>query len=412
MPAPDPRSAEINQMILEVYPTQGPEPIMQRFGLSKISVYARANKLRILAEPSRHASGTRDPRRVEIDQMIREVYPTQGPEPIMERFGVTLHSVRIHARLLGVKVDKETRRKAILQEIRDVYPEHGPKPIVEKFGVSLGDVYKKAQLHGIKINPEGQHRRASETKTELFDTLDLSIWAPNLTKIGAYYLGLAWSDANTAFVKPVDALRRQSRYFVRFCQSGEGDREVVDFLAKTLGLPPDRVRPVKKYKDSHKIPYGLKLCGKRIASLFIDHFGIPMRKSYVDPPYPNIPDEFLAAFTCGQFDGDGSKILYLPNSPNPYYRFYGSRLFLEEFHNRLEQRVGVKFRPIRPHTKKESLWVFWVCDVRQTVPLTRFLYNEYYQEEGVPYFKRKHDAFYHFLTPGYFTIRGGYQRWL
>jgi hypothetical protein len=408
MPAKDPRSTEIDQMILEVYPTQGPQPIMDRFGLSKSSVYSRANKLRILADPERHGSGTRDPRRDEIDQMIREVYPDQGPEPIMEKFELTKNSVHTHARLLGVKFDWETRKAEILRMIQDVYPEHGPKLIAERFGLSLVDIYRRARLNGIKVNKEGQYGRASETKTDLFDTLDLSFWTPELTKIGAYYLGLAWSDATTALLRKNWGSQEQSKQYVMFSQSGDGDRDVVDYLARILGLPEDRVRPAKKYKDSHKTPYRLKLSGKRIASLFVDHFKIPMRKSFIDPLYPNIPDEFLAAFVCGQYDGDGSTVVFEENSPNPYYRFYGTPLFLETFRQKLQDQVGVQFRPIRLHQRNGKLWVFGVYDVRQTVPLTRFLHREYYGEEGVPYFKRKHEPFRWFLTPGYFTIRGGH----
>jgi hypothetical protein len=351
MPAKDPRSAEIDRVILEVYPMQGPGPIMERFGLTKCAVYSRANKLRILADSWRHGSGTRDPRRDEIDQMIRAVYPTHGPGPIMEKFGLTKHSVHTHARLLGVKFNHE-------------------------------------------------------------DKYDLSIWTPNLTKIGAYYLGLAWSDGCAELAKSKDIPREKRRCRVRFGQAGEEDRKVLDYLAMALKLPADMVKPGKRRKEHHKTPYRLNLSGERVVSLFLDHFQIPQRKSFVDPPYPNVPDEFLAAFTCGQYDGDGSTRVKKNRSINPYYNFYGTPTFLETFRQKLQDQVGVQFRPMRPHQKNNRLWVFGVYDVRQTVPLTRFLYHGYYQEEGVPYFKRKHEPFQWFLTPGYFTIRGGHLVWL
>jgi hypothetical protein len=395
MPAKDPRSAEIDQMILEVYPIQGPKPIMERFGLSKGAVYARANKLRILADPSRHASGTRDPRRDEIDQMIREVYSNQGPDPIMGRFELTKNVVQTHAKLLGVKINRETRQNEILKMIQEVYPKYGPKPIAERFGLSIGDIYRRARLNGIYVVTIGQHERASQTKTDLFDTLDLHLWIPELTSVGAYYLGLAWADATMAFVRPQDAIGRWSRYHVAFSQSGEEDKEVVYFLANKLGLPDSRVRQVKKYKDSHKHPYRLKLSGKRIASLFIDHFGIPMRKSFVDPPYPNIPDNRLIPFARGLFDGDGSSVYEWGSSYcAPPYRFYGTTVFLESFRERMQKILSFRIPSIRPHCDKLS--VFDVCAIEAVRELTLAMHAE--REQGIeyPFMSRKHRHFMEF----------------
>ena len=70
----------------------------------------------------------------------------------------------------------------------------------------------------------------------------------------------------------------------------------------------------------------------------LERMGMPKRKSFINPPYPPIPDEFFSHFARGFQDGDGSPTLTA-------LRWYGSPQFMEGFR---EQAIRV-WHPVQPN---------------------------------------------------------------
>lgn len=294
----------------------------------------------------------------------------------------------------GIKNSEFRARIAAL--IAQRYPSEGPDLIAQETGLSRAAIILRANRAGITQDRKALYERISVTKTELFDTLNLSIWVPTLTSIGAYYLGLIWADGTVWYETPDQAKNRESAYFVQLCLSGEESLLVYD-LAKRLHLPEDRVRPHKKYEEQHKDAKVLKLCGKRISSMMIEHYGVYPRKSYIDPEFPkNIPDSLLSSFSRGVYDGDGSGNLYVDNSSTPVYSFHGSKKFIFELWKRMKVQVPELLRDPYQHSQSKDLWLFGVHGPDKVGPLTRWLHNE--PSPDYPYAKRKHEPFLKFLS--------------
>jgi hypothetical protein len=279
-----------------------------------------------------------------------------------------------------------------LQTIREKYPILGPTLLSKEMGLSYSEVYCQARRMGIKVNKTHRYSRYSQTVTQRYDILDLSIWTPDLTPIGAYYLGIFWADATVDYKTPEQARNGRSRYFLQISLTVD-EWSIIYKLAEVLRLSPDRVRPVKKYQEHHKDPKVLKLSGKRIASLMIDHYGILPRKSYINPAHPhNIPDDLYWAWALGIFDGDGSSNL---SSVTPQYSWYTSPLFMEEFHPRLKANTRLQLNP--PTDEQGTLKKLQVCDPHNVWHLAKFLYQGYEKDPQFPLAHRKHRRFLDYL---------------
>jgi hypothetical protein len=294
-----------------------------------------------------------------------------------------------------VKGTKNPDFRAKLESlIKEKYPSEGPNNIAAEVGLSREAVIIRAKRLGVKQDRKALFKRISETRTELYDTLNLALWRPTLTPVGAYYLGLLWADGTVSYETPDTAKDRESHYNVVLTLTGDEQELVYDF-ARRLHLTEDRVRPHRKYEEHHKDGKTLKLSGKRITSMLIDHFGIYPRKSYSDPEFPkNIPDNLLSSFTRGvSLDGDGSGNLYEYNSPTPVYVINGSPKFINELWKRVKIQVPSLTR--EPYKiSGESIWAFGVHGPDKVPEFTRWLHNE---EPGYPFARRKHEPFLQFL---------------
>lgn len=389
---------EINEIIKIQYPTADLTQLSNQLSLSPGAIKQRASKMGVCrqGQKSRGKMPYRTPEDKElISQTIRERYPLEGPASIAKLYGLSEVAIKCRAMELGVKFDREHGKRprskdpnfeAVAKMIKEIYPTEGPYPISTAFNLSIDAVYIRARRMGVKCNKPEWYFRTTQTKIQKFDTLDLSLWVPELTPIGSYFLGLAWTDGTIAYRTPDEAPKRQSTYHVTFGHSGQ-DREILDYLAEKLNLSPERVRKVKKYQERHQIPFHLKLCGRRIASLFQDHFDIPMQKSFTDPPFPkNIPDDRLSSFARGVFDGDGHA------HRHPGYQFYGTNRFMEELWARLNSLIGVPKRPIHKCTGGK-LRVFGIYAREDVERFTYFLHSDRFHTPNYPFIRRKHQKF-------------------
>jgi len=291
--------------------------------------------------------------------------------------------------------ERKIRRDEMNAEIVRRYPEEGPDQLAEDLGLSRAAVILRANRNGITRDEEAKYEQSSRTRTERHDTVDLSIFDP-LSHAGAYYLGLCWSDGTVAYKEHKDFVKggQWPGFYVNYTLT---DWEPLYDLAKRLGFSSERVRNHKKYKEHHKQAKTLKISGRRIAGMFIRQYGIPMRKSYIDPPFPSIPNEFLGSFARGVFDGDGSNTLGSGTLSMvdgvPYRYFYGSEKFLRELEERISSQTTLRFRRIYPHSQSKSLYGVAYTHQLEVNTLTRFLHPELeLGQTDYPYIKRKHEV--------------------
>lgn len=391
---------EVNEKIKTTYAYGDLNLLSQETGLSIGALKQRALRMGVTRggkSPRGKLKYANSTDRSRINELIAQRYPKEGAEQLAQELAMTVAAICSRASELGIKRDPTTLQRShrdplwdeVATQIKQRYPQEGPYKIAAEYNLSIDAIYLRANRLGIYANSQEWYQRTSKTK-EKFDTLDLSLWFPELTPTGAYFLGLAWADGTTAYRTPDQAPKRQSTYQVTFRHSGV-DREVLDYLAEKLNLSPERVRKVKKYSEKHQHPFCLKLCGRRIADLFQNYYGIPMRKSYIDPPFPsNIPDALLGDFTRGLFDGDGTVIYDPANSPNPGYKIYGSEKFMIELVRRLYAKIKLPSNPIHTHGQCPGLKYFGIYAPTDVRKFTRFLHPD---SGDYPYLKRKHFLF-------------------
>jgi len=278
---------------------------------------------------------------------------------------------------MGHRRSREEKDK-ILTVLRERYLSEGPAKLAEDLGLSENAVRLIANRAGLQINSKIRYEKMSKTMNERYDVNPWTVWNP-LSNEGAYYLGLLWADGTVTEDDIVIGL------------SGEEDHEVLYYLAERVGLRPERVRSVKKYKETHKQRKELKLCGKRIVTL-MQSYGIFPRKSYIDPPFPEVlPEEFLADFLRGVFDGDGS---VKKQTITPSIRIYGSDIFMHTLIEKVVIRTEIiQYSLIQ---RKDSLWLFEVGHPLEVLKVINFMH---YQRGGpnYPFIKRKHQPLLEFV---------------
>ena len=111
----------------------------------------------------------------------------------------------------------------------------------------------------------------------------------------AYALGLMFSDGSVGE-------RPSGSWGVQFCNT---DLETVKWLAAYLGGAA--VTTSRYSEDSYKeggLRYSLSVTSRTLGDQLVG-LGCEPRKSFKDIPFPQVPDEWLASFLRGFFDGDG-----------------------------------------------------------------------------------------------------------
>lgn len=118
-----------------------------------------------------------------------------------------------------------------------------------------------------------------------------------LNQHSAYVLGYIWADGSVG--------QRRGKNAVVSMNCSDQDREILDYVKEVTGA----TTKISLYKDkrySDKKYYNLTLCNLELVEDVVEMHGVVPRKSYVDPPYKNIPVDYFPDFFRGYFDGDGS----------------------------------------------------------------------------------------------------------
>lgn len=176
------------------------------------------------------------------------------------------------------------------------YRKEGPGPLAAEFGLTLGSVAARAKRLGTKC--ETSHARRLTTLTAANETVRqdyFDTWSPNM----AWMLGYIWADGTVSHKKNDNRLGFKCT---------ESDEPLIAAIHQDLGsTAPIIKRPSTLMRGGYvgKAQVGFRVSSVRLVARLVD-LGIPPRKSFIDPPPPDVPSEFLPHFVRGAIDGDGT----------------------------------------------------------------------------------------------------------
>lgn len=264
---------------------------------------------------------------------------------------------------------REYRRSVIAAR----YESEGSVPIARDLGVTRGAVLTMAKRmglvyhdryrhHGAKVkataaNPDsGYRRRSLQSKScdiHYFDT-----WTPN----AAYILGFFYADAS------IEA----AGYHV-VTEVTRTDEAVLRFIKRELRSTSSIKRYTRSNRYGTKPSSYLRVYG-RILIERLQELGLRHRKTFLDEPFPSVPDELVGHFVRGFFDGDGS----ISCDRSAHLRFVGTPRFLTGMIDRLAELARMAKRPLCETVKgKEATWthVVW-CHRDDLCAFYKFVYPE------------------------------------
>lgn len=286
----------------------------------------------------------------EMVARIIELYNTGVCIPVVvEQLGVHKSTVYNALRTAGVDTSKKRRRPSTTKRtrllwqnrpdgadidaaIRAEYGELGPLPIATRFGLTEAMVSMRAWRLGVKCTTAMVRKSATvaanntSVNQQFFET-----WSPNL----AWLLGYTWTDGAVSS----SATEHKVHYRCSIV-----DEHIIHDIMKTIRSTAavQRYKATKMrngYVSSPQV--GFSISSISIVQLFIDRYGIPPNKSNLDPPMPEVANEWMPHFTRGVIDGDGS-ICGTSVAGRIQIVLYGSHRFIESMRHRVSACAGVK----------------------------------------------------------------------
>lgn len=254
----------------------------------------------------------------EAIQMLKDRYKLDGPSKLATELGTSLASVIAKARRLGLanKVSKAFEwTDDALTKLRDLYPTADPETLVREIGMPIYVIRRRASRLGLRSLTSKE--RGAKHKAERNVSCDIHYfdeWNPRM----AYILGFLFADGNVTS---------------RLCDVVVGisatDIAVLNFIKEET----KSTRPFY-YMESrvdtrgyaHRESVYLTLASTIMVRRLMD-LGLQPRKSYMDYPFPEVPDEMMPHFIRGYFDGDGSAYI-TKKEGSCRVRFVGSPRFI------------------------------------------------------------------------------------
>jgi hypothetical protein len=273
---------------------------------------------------------------------------------------------------------------ALESAIRAEYAAVGAKPIADRFGVTIATVSMRAWRLGVRC--ENHSERSGDTRAERGDNCNQDFfrtWSPNL----AWLLGYTWADGTVA--------REKTAHRVGY-RCAIQDEHIIHDIMKAIESKATFKRfdsqPVRNGLYNGQPQIGFYISSRAVVDLLIDVYGIPPNKSNIDPPFPNIPDEWLNHFTRGLIDGDGS---ICPSAEDRIQVvIYGTHRFVDTIRIGIAASADIKLPNRSKHGSSEKLSrIGWSSKV-DVIPLLRWLYptGEYL------YLKRKREVAERYLA--------------
>lgn len=267
-------------------------------------------------------------------RLLQLRYENEGSELLASELKRSQKAIRKRAARLGLRARFDTWSKAVAARtfwtpardalFRERYPEEGPIPLAQFFGKSQvairshASVLELRSLHRDDRVAETRIRRNPSVNVKYFD-----VWSPNM----AWILGYIWADGNISRTGTKNK-RGMSLNF----RCSLPDRELIEAIkaemhsTHMLCFSP----PTFRFKSRIQATIGLKICATALCRILIEKYGIPMRKSFHDPEYPQIPDKWAGHFARGFLDGDGY-VYEQPSRPGVFYLGFcaAGKCFLE-----------------------------------------------------------------------------------
>ncbi len=202
----------------------------------------------------------------------------------------------------------------------------------------------------------------------------------------AYIIGYIYADGS------IDVLNPRSRGVCLQCRIM--DREIIDGIANELKLTElVKIRTLKptivlgKYEYGEKQNVSLRFYNNELVDLLAE-YGVHPRKTWINYPLPDVPQESMRHFLRGVFDGDGwtsfKKGRVDGVGDRISFGFLGPELFLEQMRDFLASKVLLPFVKIVKRPGCFSL--AW-----STSAAAKLLYDFLYPNGSYIFLRRKMD---------------------
>lgn len=193
-----------------------------------------------------------------------------------------------------------------LSQLQNEYAQLGAKALAARFGCRWQLVCERARRFGIRSENRQRLQGATQRGNNQSVRLDyFDRWTPKM----AYILGYIWADGEVAMNNGVPGAIR----FGCTAEDGELLRKIAAEMEFTgrFEIVTESPKTQRTGVCAGRVYQSQPMCRFKITSVelverLMRQHAIPLRKSFVDPPFPdNVPDEMFSHFVRGNFDGDG-----------------------------------------------------------------------------------------------------------
>jgi len=198
----------------------------------------------------------------------------------------------------------------------------------------------------------------------------------------AYSLGYVWADGWIQL--------HRGKYLTLGLKCSAKDRELIDSFKIRVGShhKTREIPACESQGRNHKPQVSLSISGTEFCQPLVHQHGVIPGKCHFDPSCPEVPDEYLASFVRGYFDGDGS--ISIIRERYGMFRLYGTYQFTLDLKNRIESLLSLKKHDLYK-TEETTYRATWSdsSDLRS-------LYSWLYRGQG-PFLSRKHSVLHKLL---------------
>ncbi len=245
------------------------------------------------------------------------------------------------------------------------------KEAAAPFGYSLNTCHAALHRHSLTARSVSESQRHYAVDESFFDQID--------SEEKAYWLGFLTADGSVNVKNGSVKLTLKSSdadHVKKFATSLHSEHRVVIRQTNHSG---------KSYSTANIIIISLRLVRA------LERLGVTERKSFTVEPCQQVPDELLAAYWRGIFDGDGSIGQYKTSRSNWRIYLCGSRATIEGFRVYLSQFIN-SAATVRPHG---SIFMIEYTGMRLPKTIAHLLYKD-----ATVYLDRKYELARRLIAEG------------
>lgn len=304
------------------------------------------------------------------DTIIRERYARDGAAALAAELDRSIACVYQRVHLLGVKSGRNFTPEED-EAIRQRYPAEGSLQLAADLGRDFKAIQARAErLRVLFRNAPRLNAGRANVDVHFFDE-------DRIDQHSAYVLGYITADGCV------------QKYHINFTCTAT-DVCVLQYIKERMqsghkiGFRTGRKIGFKGNYVQRKVAV-LNICGKAIASILSERYGIVQRKTYTGlavPPQIVARPDLLPHFVRGNFDGDGTVSLNKTKTKGIAYQglrvtFLGSRQFLAQLAELVASAVGASQTPTprRPGKSRVLYAITWNTE-RDTRAIYRWMYPQ------------------------------------